>query len=673
MTFLSPVYLVAVLGAAIPVIIHLLAKRLARGQEFSSLIFLTEIEQRALRWVRLQERWLLAIRIALVLLMALALARPSCGTRRMPDATLLVMDVSASMGSDEGAVWHRALHAAARVGDALGLEITGLAIAGTRLRVIHAGTMDRDDILDGLERLVPGGEALHSQQILNDAVAFARMRGYQRLRLIFVSDFQPTNWDDVTSCPPEIEIVGVPIAGVPTNLAFGEISMLGIAGSEHGSVEVRGSILQFGENAADSCLVTIRWNDVEHHLRLPLLGRETVFARKLGGTSPGLMTGELVLDDTRGVALDNKRAAALFVPAKQKVVVMGRKQEQLRRVALALDPTGRQDAGFDVVTVSADALDRRALDSAHAIVVLQAPGPRTWWEQLHHRWERGTGLVLVADSEHLTEEEASFFARVANGMPAAQARIGPGEPDIVPGDVNYDHPILSVFRDFSAAGVSLPTVWRLRGWNGDQGTVLIGLQKGAPLLIEGSARGGGPVVVWLTGLVPPWSDWSSRASFVPLWRRTVGYACGIETVTPIRLGEERLETILCSGEDCAVRLEYSDGSIFPLIPEDVVPPVAQVRLGPFFEPGLYVLWAEGRPVRLLATVVDDEELSASSPSVRPPVVNQWWEYKDGERAVVWIQRGAPEATGILILAALGMLVVETFVAARVSGPARPKE
>jgi hypothetical protein len=672
MTFLSPVYLVALLGAAIPVIIHLLANRMARGREFSSLIFLKEIEQRALRWVRLQERWLLAIRISIVLLIALALARPSCGTHRAPDGTLLVMDASASMGAAEGAVWSRALRAATLVIDGFGTDIRGLAVAGSRLRLVHSGALDRDGIRERLEQLVPGVETLNVEQILSDAAAFARGRGYQRLRLALVSEFQPTNWQEHTTCPPEIEIVGVPIDGVRSNLAFGRVSLLGIAGSEHGSVEIQGSVLQFGDHSADSCSVTIRWNDVERTTTIPLHGEETIFMQHLGCTSPGLMKGELILDDRQGIVLDNKQAVALFVPNEQKVVVMGAESEETSRVALALDPTGRGESGFEVDTLPHGTYDVRKLESAHAVVVLQAPGPRESREQLLECWERGTGLVLVADSESLTEEEMSFFSRVVNGMPAKHARIGPGQPDMMPGDIHYDHPVLSPFRDFSAMGFSLPTVWRLRGWTGDQGTVLVGLQRGVPLLLECSSGASGRVMVCLTGLVPPWSDWSSRASFVPLWRRTIGYACGIQEAALVLLGEKRMVEIPCVGSDCAVSLEHPDGSTLQLIPQDVVPPVARMRLGPFLEPGLYVLRSEDRPTRLLVTEVGDSERAASLPGARPHIVERWLENQIDAK-VSGIPHGSSEATRFLVLAALGMLILETYVAARSSGKARPHE
>src|SRR3954470_24271337 len=75
-TFLTPLYLIGLLSAAIPLIIHLSRSRLTKKMRFSTTRFFTEQFLRSYRMSRLKELLLLACRMLLFGLLATALARP---------------------------------------------------------------------------------------------------------------------------------------------------------------------------------------------------------------------------------------------------------------------------------------------------------------------------------------------------------------------------------------------------------------------------------------------------------------------------------------------------------------------------------------------------------------------------------------------------------------------
>src|SRR5206468_1223340 len=121
-TFLSPLFLVGLLAAAIPLVIHLSQSRRTKKMRFSTTRFFTDQFLRSYRMSRLRELLLLAFRMALCALFATALAQPLF----MPEggtlvggegarAVVLVLDDSASMGyveevpGDEGQARHRSL------------------------------------------------------------------------------------------------------------------------------------------------------------------------------------------------------------------------------------------------------------------------------------------------------------------------------------------------------------------------------------------------------------------------------------------------------------------------------------------------------------------------------------------------------------------------------------
>src|SRR5262249_57193410 len=103
-TFLTPLFLIGTLAAAIPLLIHLSRSRRTKKMRFSTTRFFTDQFLRSYRMSRLKELFLLACRMALCAILAMALAQPlvmpkgfgalGSGAR----TAVMVLDNSASMG-----------------------------------------------------------------------------------------------------------------------------------------------------------------------------------------------------------------------------------------------------------------------------------------------------------------------------------------------------------------------------------------------------------------------------------------------------------------------------------------------------------------------------------------------------------------------------------------------
>lgn len=102
---LNPVFLVAALAVAVPVLVHLLHRRDARTFIFPALRYLVRTERDRSRRIRLRQLLLLALRIATVLLLVAAGARLYWATGsggHPPTAVALVIDNSLSSGLVSG-------------------------------------------------------------------------------------------------------------------------------------------------------------------------------------------------------------------------------------------------------------------------------------------------------------------------------------------------------------------------------------------------------------------------------------------------------------------------------------------------------------------------------------------------------------------------------------------
>src|SRR6516165_6665744 len=109
MTFAAPLFLLAALAGLIPVVLHLIHRRKAKEIRFSTLRFLRISVQRTRRRKYVEDVSLLILRIAVLLLIAIGLARPAISGlaalwgRGQATAIAIVLDNSVSMAiSDEG-------------------------------------------------------------------------------------------------------------------------------------------------------------------------------------------------------------------------------------------------------------------------------------------------------------------------------------------------------------------------------------------------------------------------------------------------------------------------------------------------------------------------------------------------------------------------------------------
>ena len=77
LTFLNGLFALALGAVSVPILIHLLNRRRASRQVFSSLQFLEEVSRRQRRRVQLRQWLRLALRCLIILLVVLAMMRPA--------------------------------------------------------------------------------------------------------------------------------------------------------------------------------------------------------------------------------------------------------------------------------------------------------------------------------------------------------------------------------------------------------------------------------------------------------------------------------------------------------------------------------------------------------------------------------------------------------------------
>jgi Aerotolerance regulator N-terminal/von Willebrand factor type A domain len=162
MGFLAPWFLGGLLAVGLPVFVHLLRKQTTVPRPVSSLMFFEQGKQSSVKHRRLRYLLLFALRVALVLLLALAFARPFFRHRTVPasDKLLLVavddsfsMNAAASGGTRLDEAKRGALDVLAHKGGAQKAQVIAL---GGRMSLLTQPTEDAGELRAAVQGITPG-------------------------------------------------------------------------------------------------------------------------------------------------------------------------------------------------------------------------------------------------------------------------------------------------------------------------------------------------------------------------------------------------------------------------------------------------------------------------------------------------------------------------------------
>jgi len=205
-SFLNPLLLLGILGAAIPVIIHLINRKKAISHKFAAIDFLLQTNKRISVKFKLRQLILLILRASLLVLLALALARPLvknfiAGTaeRDVPTSNVIVLDDSYSMQYVvHGESFFTAAKTAAK-------EIVTHLTKNDDAAVITCSNLgsqappepdyDKNLLLNFIEQLQPGFASTHITPALDKAVEILAASTSPVKRIFLLTDLTRNGWD----------------------------------------------------------------------------------------------------------------------------------------------------------------------------------------------------------------------------------------------------------------------------------------------------------------------------------------------------------------------------------------------------------------------------------------------------------------------------------------------
>ncbi|MBN1853241.1 MAG: BatA and WFA domain-containing protein [Pirellulales bacterium] len=574
MSFAAPLFLIAILAGAIPVVLHMISRQKAPVLPFSTLRFLQNSVQRTRRRKRIHDLVLLLLRMVALVLVAVALAKPTVRHlggllgRNSARAMVIILDNSASMATVDqtGSRWERATHVAEQLlnqlsnRDSAGLFVTCGPIVPETNRLYQ----NHEAIYQSLNACQVRHERADLTVQLQAARSLLRREEAPNKEIYVITDMQAVSWNvldkqingknqstDNNRNPPRqagfrstdfdsseiIPIVLVDVHGPPLpNVALGEFEMnitAPIAG-----VPVEATVTVVGDRMADQ----------QKHVELLLDGRKLAVSPTLsvgaGETKrhtfqftpeqAGLLRGEFRLLGNDACPLDNQRFFSLVVDPHIPVAIVQTSDDDIAYLkdtyylerALALRNQGTW--AIHATLLNPRQLMSEQLSKFSVVICVNLPALDSTTMQKLHQYVMGGGHVLWTCGKNVDPAQYHAMNEEVGGqmLPAQMTEVlgqpaGRADPRHI-GWLDNQYPALEPLMEPASLYQSV-LVHQHMGMvapKESDARVLIRLDDGEPLLVE-RAVGRGSVLLLATSVWVDWTNLPLRPLFLPLMTRLV--------------------------------------------------------------------------------------------------------------------------------------------------------
>ena len=528
MAFLSPLFLLGALAAAVPIVLHLLKREPEQRVRFSAVHLLRRapVEHSSRR--RLRELLLLALRVAALLLLALAFARPFfASTFATSGATTVVaLDTSLSMSAPGQFEKARQL-AKEAIGKAASGNLVAVVTFADLAQVASRPSFDRATATAAIDGASPGAGGTRFRAGINAAADLLRGRPGT---IVVVTDLQATGWDigDRATVPDSATVEVADVGAPPPNLAVTSASISG----DRVVATVRNAgpapvLARLHLNLHDS-------PDASTSTRVAAESTIPVGAGQTASATFALPTGRWAsasVDDPTGAAGDNARFVVLDRAARSTVLAVTTSGDLSRDafyLEQALVASGADGRAYQVEGVAAGQLvswDQARLNAHTAVVVLSTRALEHHGRELLTAYLKKGGGVLVGggpdvDGDVLQEVLAGPRLSMVNpdlAAPGARVARTWGASDV-------RHPVVRAFGT-SRGALGLVQFQRVSVLRTQSCPVLARFTSGEPALVD-CASGDGHALVFASDLDNRGNDFPLRATFVPFLHESLRYLIG---------------------------------------------------------------------------------------------------------------------------------------------------
>ena len=539
LAFLNVTFLFAALGAAIPLILHLVRRQRAGVHVFSMVRFLISTQRAVVRQQKIRRLLLLLLRMAACALLAVIFARPfvrdqneSFFTGTQPEAVAILVDTSYSMGYG-----NRLALARRRAAEVVNTLQTGDQVAlltfAVQARVVRELGPDHSGLpalLDtGINSTFEGTDYVEALRAADDQLSGA---DFDKRTLYLVSDFQQSGWNPRSAgwkLSPGVQLRLIDVGDDQDgNTAVTGVEIPAALSVENRTLDVVVRVRNYGQAPVrDELTLRVNGNAVEKRLVdiAPHAGRLENFRHTF---EPATNTGEVILGDDE-LPVDNRFYFTVNAPSPVRVLCLeerrrpNRPSEAVYYLSQALSL--RQDPPVVVDVRSPRAMPE--VDPAQYDVVISSNLsvlPRSAKTRLTDYVRSGGSLIIALNSAVSPDIFHSSFGELLPGrIESLSSPDAPRDRYRLLTGVNYQHPVFQPFSGPRHGDFGTVRFYRTARFDPDSSSSVPARFDDGSAAVAEKSLGNGRTFLVLTTFDLSWTDFPIREVFVPFLYESIDY------------------------------------------------------------------------------------------------------------------------------------------------------
>lgn len=542
MTFLNPAILIGLAAASIPVIIHLLNLRKLKKIEFSTLIFLKELQKNKIRRVKLKQWLLLALRIIIILLIVTAFARPTLegisigGTTSAAKTTaLFILDDTFSMSvvDQNGSYFNQAKQTIKKLlenseeGDEAGL----ILVSGNKDEEIQV-TTNINSIVEQINTLnISNSRGTINSALIKASRIISESKNFNK-EIYLLTDFQKDgiatkqNIIDLGNIlDKQVKLYSFDYSGKQVNnIGIEKLKVVTKIFEKNNPILFEVTVTNFSEQIVNNLVVSLFLGGKRSSQKSIDLQPNSSKVVQLEGTSTkkGFIDVVAEIEDDE-ISYDNKRFTTIYIPKKISVLLLYDNVRDIKFVKLALQ-SAVADGNINVIEKQSNRINFLKLN-IYDVVVFVGNKFNSDTDKLRKFVNDGGGLILFPSSG----SDLFGYQKILKYLKLTEPKklvMGSDEANssVDFETVDYEHPLMqNIFRDEKKKKIESPIIQKyFKIFPMGKSENIVTLIDGSSFLSEYES-GNGKIFVFNISPVLEWSDFPIKSIFAPLIYKSIFY------------------------------------------------------------------------------------------------------------------------------------------------------
>ena len=542
MVFLNPAVLLGLIAAVIPILIHLFNLRKLKKVEFSTLLFLKELQKSKIRKIKVKQWLLLALRVLIIVFLVAAFARPtikhfSLGSASSTAKTtaVIILDNSYSMSviNEKGSYLNQAKKTAKELienmqnGDEAAVILTSYPKSGEQTL-----TSQKPKLINKINETKISYISHPLTDALNEASAIINNSQNFNKEVYILSDFQKFNFPekiDTTEMGKSLfdkntrvytfafngkDVQNLTNKNLTVNNQIYEINKpISFTSTIRNNSKqiVRNSILSLFINGKRKAQASINLNPNEtKQVNFETTLKESGFLEIISETEE---------DD---ILQDNKYFAGIYVPKQISVLVAADNPGDTEYVNTALSNNLSDYIKLKSIKLTQiNAFNLKQFD----VVIIIGFKLLNNYDRIRNFVNGGGNLILMPGSNSTLLQFNNLCKAI--GLPSASAEVqinhGSQQPMLFD-KVNFKHPVFSnIFQKGSKPQLDSPEIYHFfKTEPSGKGKTIISLIDKSSFLSEFQIKSG-KVMLFNAAPVLSWSNFPIKGIFAPLMNKLIFY------------------------------------------------------------------------------------------------------------------------------------------------------